>query len=243
MNIPVLTLGDHLSDIDDLEEAYEDVRHILPAKRGSILESNILKASRGGDYERGQFGPTKCPLSTWCSFSTRDAMVARRPEIMSFPPYNRAVTFTIVAYLRTASFTDDFGLPTPQISSTFSPVYEADRYSLYRILDKNSNLPKGCMPYRAPGADIRVERYLPHDSSQAATFRAFDGVFDGRGGYLTDHLGQPMPRIHPSMLKVNDLVVYATSVERYWLPQPDGYWNWVARLKLESITLLEHDCE
>ncbi|KAI0067111.1 hypothetical protein BV25DRAFT_1835420 [Artomyces pyxidatus] len=197
--------------------------------------------------------PSNCPVGTWCSVLDRNPTVARRPEFLSYSPLDLPVHITIVGYLKTCSFVDDEGLPKPNVSTTFSPLLETDRQAIYKILDFYSNLPPGrkqCgyidrhVSYRAPGADLRVDRYLPYDSSpSSASFYPFHDVFDGREGYSIDRINPAMPRIHPAELVQNDLVVYATSLERYWLPQEDGSRCWIARLKLESITLLRHESE
>ncbi|KAI0067144.1 hypothetical protein BV25DRAFT_1835451 [Artomyces pyxidatus] len=198
----------------------------------STLALSIWNARQGVDFEYG----------VWCTAADRTSTLARRPETLSYYPFHRPVTITTVGILTTASFVDNVGLPTPYVSSTFSPLYQADRWALDNILDFYSRLPQGCSPHRAPESDIYVDRYIPYDSSEtSASFRPFDAVFDGRPGYLRGGLVEAMPRINPAELRRRDIVVYATSVERFWMPQSDKSWSWIARLKLDSITLLQHE--
>ncbi|KAI0054392.1 hypothetical protein BV25DRAFT_1843688 [Artomyces pyxidatus] len=205
----------------------------------AILTRSILRASRQADYNTGYFSATELPECLWSDFKGPNGAWLRTPEKLGFDPYDLPVTITIVGRVSSLSLTDDLGLPLHHISSTFCPFYEADRRALFETLEIYSDSPGDSFPAHARTGDIHVDRYLPDDTSfDSALFEPFNTVFDGRAGYIPPGSGQNMPLLPARNVGLNDLAVYALTVERYFFLGLDGSWRWTPRLKLESITIL-----
>ncbi|KAI0055002.1 hypothetical protein BV25DRAFT_1843271 [Artomyces pyxidatus] len=215
----VATVPEIIGEPDHLTHEGEDQPDRVPGSLvstiSSILTRSILRASRQVDYKNGYFSVTERPDGLWSDVKGPDDQWLRTPEKLTFDPYECAITLTIVGRIASLVVVDDLGLPVALASSTFSPFYDADRTALLSTLDLYSDLPEECFPFQAETGNILVERYLPDDTSvDSALFVPFNAVFDGRAGYLPPSSLKEMPKLPVMHLGLNDLVVYALTVER-----------------------------
>ncbi|KAI0062086.1 hypothetical protein BV25DRAFT_1838603 [Artomyces pyxidatus] len=239
----------HTSDVVDRRR----VHFSEPMVVGTQVESGPVRAeepdNRAGvppriaridtGYRGEASRPTEYPYCFWRKQTVRPGGKYPLPDKLTVSPYDQVFTIAIAGYVSNVLYADETGLPTTHVYSTFTPVRESDREYLYAILDRYSHPPEGFNVIRSPTSDIRVDRYLPDDShDEHAEFSAFPHVFDGRGGYFLPNTGRTMPRISLQDLAPHDLAVYAMTVDRYWLDDPNDALRWTAHLKMESITLL-----